>query len=161
MSELLKTGMFSVELSDTPSVKGHLTVKNSKALGICNDVEAVSFFSAVSLCATALFELVGAQGTNIIIQEKDDILQGDVLARMQNDGVDFLWQPTRGDPAELDSVAKSIKDEIDILMWQNDNPDKVATKSSSSPEVIKQDEPSQSSDSPKVNYLLKKLDRTP
>ncbi|MBN1175050.1 hypothetical protein JXA48_00230 [Candidatus Woesearchaeota archaeon] len=160
MSELFKHDYLTVELSETPSVKGHLVVKNSKSLGLCNDVETLAFFSATSQCATALFELIGAHGTNIIIQEKDDSLYADILARMQNDGLDFLWQPIRGDPIELDSVAKSIKDEIDILMWQKQNPDQVATKSSSAPQVIKQESPNESGEK-KDNYLLKKLNRTP
>lgn len=160
MSELFNSEYLTVELSETPSVKGHLVVNNSKSLGLCNEEETLAFFSATSQCATALFELVGAHGTNIIIQEKDDSLRADILARMQNDGLDFLWQPTRGDPTELDSVAKSIKDEIDVLIWQKQNPTQVATKSASSPEVIKQEESSDSGEK-KENYLLKKLNRTP
>lgn len=160
MSELFKAPSLTVELSETPSVKGHLVVNNSKSLGLCSMKETINFFSATSQCATALFELLGAHGTNIIIQEKDDSLKADILARMQNDGLDFLWQPNRGDPVELDSVAKSIKDEIDILVWQKQNPNQVATKSSSKPEEIKQSNDENSGEK-KENYLLKKLNRTP
>lgn len=160
MSELFNSEFFSVSLSDSPCAKGHLSVVNSKPLPSCSDNESNLFFLGVSQCATALFELLGAHGTNIIINDKDDSLSGEIISRMQNDGLDFLWQPTRGDPAELDSVAKSIKDAVDLLVWKKDNPDSDSSSSAfSDPEVMSQ-ETSETGEK-KVNYLLKKLNRRP
>ena len=65
------------------------------------------FFGA-SYGTTALFELLGAQGTNIILNESEEQLCIDVVARSENDGLNFLWEPKQGDPNELKDVAKSF-----------------------------------------------------
>jgi len=158
MTELFKSDFFTVDLSDSPVVKGHLEVKNNKPLSLCSDEDVNLFFSATSQCATALFELIGAHGTNIFIQEKNNSLHADILARMQNDGLDFLWQPTKADPVQLDSIAKSIKDAIDVIVWKKDNPDGDKNLPSKT-EVIS--EKQSESDGEKINYLFKKLRRTP
>lgn len=73
------------------------------------------FFTA-SFAARAVFELLGAQGTNIILKSgiSDDNQEGklciNVIPRMQDDGLQkMLWQP-RQPSYDLDSVMKRIKD---------------------------------------------------
>lgn len=160
MSNLFHSDSFLVDLSENPAAKGHLTILNFKPMIDCNDKELFVFFMGVSQCATALFELLGAHGTNIIIQEKDDSLSGDIISRMPNDGLDFLWQPTKADPVQIDEIAKSIKDEIDILVWEKDNPGKDSSSGSSSSTTTISQETS-ADGTPKINYLFKKLHRTP
>lgn len=161
MSEIFNSNSLTVSLSDTPTVKGHLVVENKKNLELCSDDEAALFFAATSQCATALFELLGAHGTNILIQDTPTELKADILSRMENDGVEILWQPTRVDPNELDVIAKKIKDEVDVLVWKQDNPDKAnPTSTSSEPEVIKQ-EVDETTGEKKKNYMMDHLKRRP
>ena len=109
------------------------------------------FFGA-SYAATALFELANAQGTNIILEEHD--VRINVVARSQDDGLNFLWEPKQGNPQEIQSVAKSIKDKIDVNQWKKDNPSKKDTPKKE-PEAIEET----SVDKP--NFLLKSLNRVP
>ncbi len=103
---------------ETSVAKGHLVVY-SKEEG--KDVEKLSqessshFFFTGSFASTAVFEGLGAQGTNIILKSgvADDNPTGrlamHVIPRWQNDGIDLLWQPSQ--PSyDLDSLASKIKD---------------------------------------------------
>ena len=72
-------------------------------------------FFAASYAATALFEGLKAQGTNIVvsnvINQKHNRVYIDVIARNQDDGIDILWKPKQVQPEDLDSILASIKDQ--------------------------------------------------
>ena len=122
-----------------------------------NTVEHL-FFGA-SYAATALFELIGAQGTNIIMNENNEQLCVHVLARNENDGLNFLWQPNKADPAQLKDISKQIRDKADILIYNKDNPqgDSSSAPKSVSSKPLTFIKPEEGKD----NYLLKSLRRIP
>lgn len=167
---LFSDDVLQILLADTPSVKGHLLVKpvNSGAtLASLPELDLFEFFVAASNSATALFELIGAHGTNIIVNDTNESIDATIIARTQTDGINMLWQPTQANPAELDATAKTIKDAVDLEVWARDNPQ--AGKKSSSPgaapnasstPVIKEPSP-QEQQAGKKNYLLRRLRRTP
>lgn len=166
---IYEDSLIKMHLSSSPVAKGHIEVRpvsQAKTLLELNDDEVAHLFFGASYAATALFELVGAQGTNIILNESDDQLCVNVIARMEGDGLNFLWKPNQGNPQELAGVAKSVKDKIDYVIWARDNPEEAAKAnkgpsiSSGPTQTIKQ-ETDKDTGEEKINYLLKQLKRTP
>lgn len=155
-----------MELVAHPATKGHIKVlsaKDVKTLEELSTDEFVQLFFGASYAATALFELLGAQGTNILLNESDSTLCIDVVARGENDGLNLLWEPKQGDPNELKDVAKAIRDKADQLVWARDNPE--AAKKAKTPltqgkatEIKKEID---TDGHTKENYLLRSLRRTP
>ena len=87
-----------------------------RELGKLSAEDSAHFFLVISFSASAVFESLGAQGTNIIVKSgmTDDHASGKlcayILPRKQNDGLDsLLWQPKQ--PSyDIDGVAGRIKD---------------------------------------------------
>ena len=163
---LFEDTLIEVALSEKPMCKGHIEVrpkKEVKSMSELSDEEMNHLFYGASYAATALFELMGAHGTNILVNEDDTQLCVHVLARAEGDGLNFLWEPKQADPAELKDAASSIKDKLDYELWAIKNPDKAAKKGATvqapSADVISADK-SEDKDG-KVNYLLKSLQRIP
>lgn len=166
---LYEDALIKMHLSSTPTSQGHIEVrpvKECKNITELTDDEVTHLFFGASYAATALFEMIGAQGTNIILNESEEQLCVHVIARKENDGLNFLWNPTKGNSAELASAAKEIKDKIDYLQWEKDNPEeakknKENSKISTGPsQTIKQEVDSKTGEE-KENYLLKSLRRIP
>lgn len=163
MIQIYEDHLITISLSQEPVAIGHLVVKPKEELQtieVLSDELMQHLFFGASYAATGLFELAHAQGTNIILQEHP--IQIDVIARKENDGLDLLWEPIQGDRNQLQDLAKSIQDEIDIQIWNKENPQKTST--SNNKEVIKEDEPQEPQDpsqGKKVNYLLRSLNRVP
>ena len=160
--ELYKDPLSSIALSLSPMAKGHLTVHPARAdvkkIEELDDKELEHLFYCSSYAATGLFELLGAHGTNIILNEDEDILTVDIISRMQDDGLNFLWEPSEMSQPELSDSAKKLKDAVEHLIWERDNPEEAkkakAPKQEMKIEEIKEEEG-------KVNYLLKSLRRIP
>ncbi len=166
---LYEDALMKISLSSQPMVKGHVEVRPVREvsfLGDLTDEEVTHLFFGASYAASALFELVGAQGTNMILNESDDQLCIHVLARFENDGINFLWQPNKASPEDLSSSAKDIKDKIDYLLWAKENPE-AAAKSKQGPSIdskpakVIKSETDEKTGEKKVNYLLRSLRRIP
>ncbi|MGM5481062.1 MAG: hypothetical protein ACQESE_01485 [Nanobdellota archaeon] len=161
----------SIVLSGKPSSRGHMIVSpadgKKKSLGELSDKECDMLFYGASYGATALFEFLKAQGSNIIITEDDGPLQVDVIARGENDGLDLMWQGKQADPNELQDIAKNMKDAIDYEVWAYHNPEEAAKagkpKEPKQAETMSTDEEESEDEdgNKKVNYLLRSLRRTP
>ena len=153
ITKLYEDHLISISLAENPVAVGHIVVEPKEKFP---DMQSMSdelvqhLFFGASYAATALFELANAQGTNIILEEHD--VRINVVARSQDDGLNFLWEPKQANPQELQSIAKSIKDKVDINEWAKNNP-----KGST---VQKKVEVIESTDD-KPNFLLKSLERVP
>jgi diadenosine tetraphosphate (Ap4A) HIT family hydrolase len=137
------------------AVAGHLKVQSKLSateLIDLSDEEVEHFFFVASYAGTALFELLGVQGTNMLLTEKNGPLVIDILARRENDGVQVLWSPKQLPQNELQSSAKSIKDAYDILVWHEQKKDEKPAPKLKEPEQKK---------IPQDNYLIKHLRRVP
>ena len=166
---LYADSIMSISLSSNPMTKGHVEVRpvsKAKSIQDLPDDEVVHLFFGASYAASALFELIGAQGTNMILNESENQLCIHVLARFENDGLNFLWQPNKASPEELSSTASSIKDKIDYVLWAKDHPEE-AKKSKEGPKLSKgatqtiKVEVDEKTGDEKTNYLLKSLRRIP
>jgi len=125
-------------------VEGHIQIYSKleeKYLEKLSSEDAAHLFYVASFAATAVFEGLGAHGTNIIVKsgESDDNPQGKlsvhVLPRKQDDGLNVNWQPKQ--PSyDLDAVKDKIKDKT----WKiGHKEEKKKEKVEEKPKVIKID----------------------
>tara|TARA_Y100000310_G_C20701283_1_gene830149 strand:+ start:7507 stop:8580 length:1074 start_codon:yes stop_codon:yes gene_type:complete len=107
-----------VMISENPQTKGHLVIYPQESIK-AEDMEEESsfhFWSCASLCATAVYEGLGAAGSNIILKtgrsndNPDGHFMIEILARYEGDGIDVLGEP--GEGKDLDTVAGKIKDKM-------------------------------------------------
>lgn len=166
---LYEDDLIKMHLSSNPVAKGHIEVRpvaDVKTLQDLDDDSVAHLFFGASYAATALFELVGAQGTNMILNESDQQLCVHVIARTEGDGLNYLWQPQKGNPQELSGVSKSLKDKIDYVLWAKKNPEEAA-KAKGGPNISKapaksiKTEINEKTGEEKINYLIKHLRRIP
>ena len=114
---------------------------------------AKHLFTCSSLAATALFETMGAHGTNIVVQEGAQIVQADVFARTQDDGLDLMWEPKPGDQGKLQAAASKIKEAFWFVGKDVDEADEAKpTPTKKSSEPVK---------SSKDDYRVRQLRRSP
>ncbi|MFO8015779.1 MAG: HIT domain-containing protein [Candidatus Woesearchaeota archaeon] len=107
-----------VALPEKPQCIGHLVVYSQEEQSLIENLGGESSFhllSAASLCATAVFEGLGAQGSNIILKTGTSMdnpegrLEIHILPRTQDDGLDILPAPLEEKP-DLDDIQSRIKD---------------------------------------------------
>lgn len=128
--------------------KGHIQVipkTHHKNIQEITEKELEHLMYTASFAATALFENLEAQGTNIITNtggelKKEGHFHIDVLARKTGDGIDFTWQPNKMDEEALKNVQQKIKDKCDLIgvekkeekgkKEEGKNPDKVSASES-------------------------------
>ena len=147
------------------SSKGHLAVipraHVTRVEGIPDALMTHLFFTA-NYASAILFELLGAQGTNIIMTEDGGHLVIHVIERVQDDGLSFLWKPLRLQNDEMERIAAKVKDKVVIGKEKKgeviviDTP--IAKDTAASPEISGEGEGDQANG---VNYLLRQLDRIP
>lgn len=136
---------------------GHIIVypkKDAKTVDDLSNEEMEIFSFCSSYAATVLFETLGVHGTNFIINEEPLIAH--VLGRMQDDGLNLMWQPKQLDPNEMSSAESKIKDASFMI-------DKEEPKKQKKDEPIKKEEiPAEvKAEEEKENYMIKQLIRIP
>jgi len=111
---------------------GHLEIYSKQELSLIENLDFESsahLFFVASFCATAVFEGLGAQGSNIIMKSgisdgnEDGLLCIHILPRFQDDGIDILPKPLSEKP-NLDSIASKITDKTSILEYNLANANK-------------------------------------
>jgi len=150
-----------VVLADEPTIFGHVWIipkKHVRTLEELDDKTTQQLFYVASYTASALFEGLGAEGTNIIIcngnnsNQKFPHLIVDVLPRKNNDGIDTKWEPKRPDEEQMKETMKKIKDKTDMI--------------GHTPEPIPQIKPPGEEDKEEMdyeeeNYLVRQLTKIP
>jgi histidine triad (HIT) family protein len=89
----------SAEVPSKVATKGHVMTKGKKP---------VDFFYLCNYASSAAFELLGAQGSNIIVEDTDAGMKGHVIPRVSNDGLNFMWQPSKMDEHTLAALQSAI-----------------------------------------------------
>jgi len=103
---------------DKPAAKGHIRIYPKKAVKSLDELtkdETQHLFQIANLAAMTLFDVVKAEGTNIILNEGSmfDKLSIDIIARKSKDNLDFRWNPKEGQ--NVDDVMKRLKDKTDLI----------------------------------------------
>jgi diadenosine tetraphosphate (Ap4A) HIT family hydrolase len=112
---LYEDSVCAVFLAEPPTTLGHLKIISKKdgALEHHSDAETERIFVLANVCASALFEMLGAQGTNIILDEwvrdKEPHVVVHIIARFAEDGMSYQWQPKQMHEPELEELSKKIK----------------------------------------------------
>lgn len=91
---------------------GHISIAPKKSVANLSDLEyeeALQLFWAASFSATAVFETLGAQGSNIVVHDGKEV-SVEVFARNPDDGLSLQWQPQQGDAGSVEANAKKISE---------------------------------------------------
>jgi len=98
------------------AVAGHIIIRPKKEyhyLKEVPDAQVKHLFYAASFAATAVFEIAGAQGTNIIVHEgafSGKPLEFHVIPRTTEDTLDFRWEPKELGEDEMESALSALGD---------------------------------------------------
>jgi histidine triad (HIT) family protein len=150
--------------AERPSALGHVKVfpqRDVMNVEELSDDEASHLFFVASFSATAVFEGLGAHGTNIIAQSGSSAgnehgrLCIHILPRKQDDGLSFSWKPLKLSDDEQNIMQEKIKDQTFYIgKAAEDNKKKNAP-------VFGQHDGKASNTIETDDYLSKQLDRVP
>lgn len=116
-------------------------------------------FRIANKLSVALFESLGAQGTNIIIQNGTAAGQSiphfciDIVPREERDQLDFQWTPKQLLEEEMDTAYLSLKEEGEQLILGKEKKEEIVLKDKKTEMVVEKEDGD--------NYLLKQLRRVP
>jgi len=82
-------------LAPDVAVKGHVIVQPKRPVTHLSELspeESAHLFTIASYAAAILFQGIQAEGTNILCNEEEEVLTIHVIARRQDDKLDFSWQ---------------------------------------------------------------------
>jgi diadenosine tetraphosphate (Ap4A) HIT family hydrolase len=104
-----------VDLVENPLVPGQLRVIPKEKYATVQEIPGdliAHFYFVASFAATTLFEGLGAEATNIIMNEGKSspikTVSIDVIPRKTDDGVEFKWDPQKITPEEMEEIKKKI-----------------------------------------------------
>jgi histidine triad (HIT) family protein len=141
-----------------PSTLGHLQLWPKAHYNILEqvpDTELSNFIGIANKLSMLLFQLMRAEGTNILIQNGLPAGQTiahfsiHVLPRKEGDGITLSWNPKKSSNEDLEYAMNKIKD---ALIIAEDVPTTPKQATEKKPEVLK---------TSKDNYLIKQLTRMP
>lgn len=146
-------------LADEPTIFSHIWVfpkQHYKTLEEMPNDMLKQLFCVASTAATAVFESIGAEGTNMFICNGDHSSQKfphliiDVIPRKKNDGINFQWEPKKLSPEEMDNAKEKISDRISI-------PQEIGEKKKAVEKPLQEEIVYEGED----NYLVRHLRRIP
>lgn len=133
-------------LPQRSAVPGHIEVYSKleeRDIGKLSQEDSAHLFFVASFAASALFDGIGAQGTNILLKSgfSDDNPEGrlcvHVLPRFQGDALQgMLWQPKQPD-YNLDDLQKKIKDKMWMVRYLEVKKETVSAKPVVAPPILK------------------------
>lgn len=131
--------VFIAYLSPTPNVVGHTILQPKEKFPIFeavpNQIVGKMFFLANQLSAI-LFETLGIEGTNILIQngtaagQKDPHVQVHIIPRKQEDGVKLDWEPKKLNKDDMEIVTIKLKNALSgkVVTGKNEEVQKKPTE---------------------------------
>ena len=140
-----------------PAAAGHIRVmpKNHfSKIDELSDFLVQKLFLLANFCSSAVFDVFKCHGTNILINEGDDHLCLEVIPRVDQDGINFLWNTKPLTPEEMDDAHNRLKDKCFSVGKQVSSEQKPVM-------VDESDEIVKVPDEEKVNYLIKHLQKIP
>lgn len=147
-------------LAPKPAVPGHVIVvpkQHAPILEHVPDFVIAPMFVQANKLSTKAFELLGAEGTNLLINNGVPAGQNTnhavlhVIPRRQNDGLNLQWTPTKIPDDEMSALEEAIKNETKGIGEFEKEPKK--------PVELKK--PEKIEESEEEDYLLRQLERLP
>jgi histidine triad (HIT) family protein len=145
-----------------PASIGHVLVLPKEHVMIIeqmHDYTVAEIFQKINKISTAVFESLGAHGTNIIVQ--NGVAAGQncshliihLIARREGDGIDFAWQPRQLSEEEMSTVELNLKESAKNIGGFEKKPAK--------PIELKTEVKKIKEDDKEENYMIKQLQRIP
>ena len=123
--KLLEDAYCGVFMVDPPMSMGHIKIiaKQEGTLDSLPDEMVERIFVYANVVASSLFELLQAQGTNIIFEEwvrsgPDPHAILHVIPRFQGEMMNFLWQPQRLEEGIMKQAQDKIKDKTFMMSYK-------------------------------------------
>jgi histidine triad (HIT) family protein len=163
MNKIYEDDQIFVMHAPKPATFGHVLVLPKKHVMILEqipDYEVADIFSKVNKISTAVFESLGAHGTNIILQngvaagQNHSHLMIHVIPRREGDGIDFTWQPKQLSEEEMSTVELKLKELTKNIGAFEEKPAEPV-------EMDKEVEQIKEPEGEEENYLIKQLQRIP
>ena len=145
--------LIEIVMSPKPASLGHILIYPKEHKTILEQVpdNIVShIFNAANKLSAVLFEALGEEGTNIIIQNGLDAGQTiphfsiNIIPRKENDGINFEWKPQ--------SISDPVMDEVTS---------KLSSSISGIKEKVAEDKVEEIKEEEITNYMIKQLERIP
>jgi|DewCreStandDraft_4_1066084.scaffolds.fasta_scaffold90709_2 histidine triad (HIT) family protein len=156
---LFEDEQMAIMLAPKPAVPGHIILAPKTHAAILEQVPDFvigKMFDKANKVSIAVFETLGAEGTNIIAN--NGIAAGqttnhfllNVIPRRENDNLNLLWNPKQLSEEEMSTIELKLKEESKgIGVFEKEKP---KPKEEKKPEKIEDEG---------ENYLLKQLERLP
>jgi len=119
-------------ISPEPVAPGHVIVlpkAHAPIFEAVPDFVVGDMFKVANKVGVAVFESLGAQGTNVLVQngptsgQRHNHAMVHVIPRFENDNLDVGWNPKPADEGELSDLEKSIKDETkNVGLFEKEKP---------------------------------------
>jgi histidine triad (HIT) family protein len=132
-------------LSPEPAVAGHVVVlpkQHAPILEAVPDFVVSDMFTVANKVGVAVFEALGVQGTNLLIQngppagQKHNHAMLHVVPRAENDNLPIGWAPKSAPEEEIAKVESQIKDETkNVGLFEKEKPKPIEVEG---PEEVKQ-----------------------
>lgn len=158
---LYEDASIAAMLAPKPASVGHVIVAPKQHHVILEQVPdkiTGELFTVANRISIALFEGLGVQGTNVLVQNGPAAgqitphVRVDIIPRQENDGINLLWQPRQLSEEEMSTVEMRLKEAILPL---GQEPQKEEKKEEPKPE------PKKEMKMDDENYLIKSLRRIP
>jgi histidine triad (HIT) family protein len=147
-------------LSPLPAAPGHVILfpkAHAPILEQLKDFEVAHLFTVANKLSTAAFESIGAQGTNIIVQngvgggQKVAHFSMHIIPRRENDGLNLIWQPKQLTEEQMSTVELQLKDATNSI----------GEFEKEKKEPVNLDKPKELKEIKGENYLIRQLRRIP
>ncbi len=111
-------------LSQDPAAEGHVIVAPREHIPILEQMPddlLTHLFIVANRVSTSVFELFGAQGTNITVNNGLPAGQDtphfmiNVIPRKETDALNFQWTPKQVSALDMKTVAAKVKDKCDYI----------------------------------------------
>jgi len=117
----------AVLMPEQPAAPGHLLLvpkQHSSIVEQLPDKIAAELFSKSRIILLALFEGLGAHGTNLIIQngtaagQRQPHVAINLIPRWENDNLDLMWHPKQLSEEEMSTVELRLKEEAKNIVFE-------------------------------------------
>ena len=117
----------AVLMPEQPAAPGHLLLAPKQHFSIVEqipDKTLAELFSKARIILLALFEGLGAHGTNFIIQngtaagQRQPHVIINLVPRWENDNLDVMWHPKQLSEEEMSTVELRLKEEVKNIVFE-------------------------------------------
>lgn len=116
---LYEDELLYVILMKQAAAVGHVKITPKKGVRFIDELpsnEVNHFFIVASKVASGIFEGLGAQGTNIIVNNGfKEHFEIDIIPRSEGDNLNFQWKMDRASPEELDKIQKQMNQHTEYI----------------------------------------------